>query len=173
MKNGEAFELAEKLGVPFRKELLEWMRKDFGRYCAQCRFLTEGDEYFEETLEIFRSELPLSEMAGDPASGLCLGEEYSDYNRLQFIIQELDGRVLQGLDLLETGLMSSVTRNRYRAAEVLKSWVKIRQQPLSLISFRMYKVLREAKKKETNDKIARTFDLLILGRTEFPEEEQI
>ena len=169
VKEGKGLALAKELGIPLFDELLECLRNDFGHYYFQCRYLMENDDYVEDTLNVFRDNLPLSEMTGEPLEGMCLGAEFEDYDRLQFIIQELDARPMTGADIIETGIGSRVTRNRYRAAEVLKSWVTRTRKPLSLISFRLHTAVAEAAKKEINEDIRKMFELLLKGRTSFVE----
>ena len=89
---GKGLRLAEALNVPFRDHLLAYMRQDFDGSFYNVRYLLEDSAYIEPVLQLYYEKLPLDEMKGDPVEDPCLGDEYIDYDKLQFLIQELESK---------------------------------------------------------------------------------
>ena len=172
VREGKALELAQELGIPFREDLLRNMRMDFsGHYADVCYLMNDGDYYAQEAMRLFREKLPLAEMKGDPVDDLCLGDEYKNHNMLQYMIQELDGRVLEGADFVRAGLESPVTRNRNRALKVLQAWVSAAQKPLSELAPPLFDVVRSLRDKEIRSAAREMAEALLAGKTEFSEED--
>ena len=172
VKEGQALRLADELGLPFRRELLECMRKDFDKNFNNCGYLMKNRDYIEPTLQLFREKLPLSEMAGEPEDNIGLGEEYKSYDQLQFILQELAPYPLTGMDFMTAGLQSPLTRNRNRALTNLKNWVQEKQLPLASLSPELYKLVEDLRDKEVNDDAMVLILPLLDGQTVFTDENE-
>lgn len=151
VKEGKALSLAAELDIPYQDDLLSCMSNDFENCYSSCRWLMFDDAYVEPVLDLFRKKLPLSEMKGEPVDDPCLGEEYRQYNILQFIIQELDSRIMTGTDFVKAGLESPVTRNRYRSLSVLQSWAKNSGKSLAELSDNLYESVKDLQNREIND----------------------
>ncbi len=172
VREGKAQELAEELGLPFREDLLRAMRTDFEHHCGKVSWLmNDGEYYAEQAMALFRERLPLAKMKGDPVDDLCLGDEYRNHNILQYMIQELDGRLLHGTDFIMTGLASPVSRNRNRALKVLQAWVKASGRPLAELAPPLYQAVQTLRSKEINAGARFLADPLLEGKTEFEDEK--
>ncbi|MBQ6294045.1 MAG: hypothetical protein IJK77_09375 [Lachnospiraceae bacterium] len=172
VREGKAQELAQELGLPFREDLLRAMRADFERHCGKVSWLmNDGEYYAEQAMALFREKLPLAKMKGDPIDDLCLGDEYRNHNILQYMIQELDGRLLHGTDFIMTGLASPVSRNRNRALKVLQAWVKASGRPLAELAPPLYQAVQMLRSKEINAGARFLADPLLEGKTEFEDEK--
>ena len=172
VREGKALDLAEELGLPFREDLLRVMRSDFAGHYGDVRYLmNDGDYYAQEAMRLFREKLPLSEMKGDPVDDLCLGNEYKNHNILQYMIQELDGRIFEGADFVRAGLESPVARNRSRALKVLQAWVSAAKKPLSELAPPLFDVVKTLLAKEINPGVRALAEPLLAGKTVFEEED--
>ena len=171
VKEGRALRLAEDLGLPFRNQLLQCLQDDFDKHYYDCRYLISDPSYVEPVIQVFLDKLPLSEMTGDPLADPCIGPEYEQYDQLQFILQELDELPLTGLEIVKAGLVSPVTRNRYRALSVLQSWVQAKASPLSELLPDCYEMVQGLKGKEIDDNCKGMINALLEGQTVFFEDD--
>ena len=171
VRGGKALELAWELGLPFREDLLRAMRADFEKHYADVRYLmNDGDYYAQQAMALFREKLPLAEMKGAPADGLCMGDEYKNHNMLQFMIQELDSRPHAGADFVRAGLESPVSRNRNRALRVLKAWVSAEEKPLEELLPALYEVVERLRDREINPGVRAEAEPLLEGKICFEED---
>ncbi len=172
VKAGRAWDLALALGLPFREDLLRLMRADFEKHYGDVRYLmNDGEYYAQAAMALFREKLPLSAMKGDPVDDLCLGDEYKNHNMLQYMIQELDGRPLEGADFVRAGLESPAACNRNRALKVLQAWVSRAQKPLSELAPPLFDVVKTLLAKEIDPGPRFLAEPLLAGKTEFEEDE--
>ncbi|MBQ2597109.1 MAG: hypothetical protein II581_04295 [Oscillospiraceae bacterium] len=173
-REGKALDLAQELGIPFREDLLRAMRADFEKHCGDVRYLmNDGEYYAQAAMALFREKLPLSAMKGDPVDDLCLGDEYKNHNMLQYMIQELDGRPLEGADFVRAGLESPASRNRSRALKVLQAWVSAAKKPLSELAPPLFDVVKNRLAKEIDPGPRFLAEPLLEGKTEFEEDHVI
>ena len=171
VREGKALDLAEELGLPFREDLLRAMRADFEKHYADVHYLmNDGDYYAQQAMALFREKLPLAEMKGAPADGLCMGDEYKNHNMLQFMIQELDSRPHAGADFVRAGLESPVSRNRNRALRVLKAWVSAEEKPLEELLPALYEVVERLRDREINPGVRAEAEPLLEGKICFEED---
>lgn len=132
----------------------------------------DSPDYVEPTLQLFRKNLPLSDMEGEPEDNLGLGEEYRSYNQLQFILQELGSYPLMGMDFMIAGLKSPVISNRNRVLANLKIWIQARQMPLSELSPELYTLVGQLREKEVNDGAMEMIVPLLEGQTIFINNDE-
>ena len=172
VKECKALRLAEELDIPFRDDLLKCLEKDFDHNYSNCGYLMDSPDYVEPTLQLFRKNLPLSDMEGEPEDNLGLGEEYRSYNQLQFILQELGSYPFMGIEFMIAGLRSPVISNRNRVLANLKIWVQKRQMPLSELSPELYTLVRQLREKEVNGGAMEMIVPLLEGQTIFINNDE-
>lgn len=172
VKEGSSLRLAEKLNIPFRAQLLAYMQRNFDSSYYNVRYLLKDPAYIEPVLRLFHEKLLLTEMKGDPIDDPCMGEEYKNYDKLQFLIQELDDKPLIGLEFIKAALESPASRNRYRALSVLQTWVQAKGTALSALLPELYEEAFLLRKKEINEDNIKMIIPLLEGQTEFPDEEE-
>ena len=170
VKEGCGLRLADKLNIPFRDQMLSYMQRDFDKSSYNVRYLLKDPAYIEPVLRLFHEKLPLAEMKGEPASDPCMGEAYKDYDKLQFLIQELDAMPLTGTEFIKAALQSPAPRNRYRALVVLQAWVQAKKTALSDLLPEIYEVLLLLRDKEVKEDHFKMIDPLLEGRTAFLNE---
>ena len=151
VKEGSGLQLAEKLDIPFRDQLLVSMQNDFDEHYFEVQYLMNDPDYLEPVLKLFHEKLPLDEMKGDPTDDPCIGKEYEDFDKLQYLIQELDDKPLVGQEFIMAALESPVHRNRYRALMVLKAWVEAKDTALSELLPEIYEEVLRLQKREINE----------------------
>lgn len=172
VRNGGSYYLADTIGIPYREQLYKLMEENLSENYYDVRHLLNSDEYLEKTLELFRQNLPFSEMKGAPIDDLCIGEEYKQYDMLQFVLQELDDKPLTGIDFVKAGLESPVSRNRYRALLNLEEWVSDKSVPLEELLPEFIEYVEELKAREIKDENIQMIDALLDGQTEFFDDEE-
>lgn len=170
VRNGEALRLADSLGIPFHKELYDCMERDFDKFYPYCGYLLKDPDYFDKTLDLFRSNLPLDEMIGKPVEGPGLGEEFDKYNKLQMVVQELSDNVMGGTDLVYVALRSPLTRVRSQAVATMNAWTVKAEQPLSSLSKDLYDILHRAYSIEIYPEVKKNMAVLIKGMIGSGEE---
>lgn len=172
VKEGKGLRLADKLMIPFHDQLLSYMQREFDRSYYNVRYLLKDPAYVEPVLKLYHEKLPLAEMKGDPLDDPFMGEEYKDYDKLQFLIQELDAMPLTGTEFIKAALQSPASRNRYRALVVLQAWVQAKGTALSVLLPEIYEDVLLLRKREMKEDHFKMIDPLLEGRTEFPDEEE-
>lgn len=172
VKKGKGFRIAEILDIDCAEDLLAYVNEDFDNLCYQCLPLMMREEYVERVLDLYRRNLPLDQMRGEPADEAGLGSEPEIYTRLGAVIQNLDFYPNTGEDLVITGLWSPVTRVRNTAILILEAWTRILQLPLSAVSETIYRELEELAGKEVNDNIRVKIQKLLDGVVPEPDEEE-
>ena len=169
VKHGKDIELAEELGLDYKADVFKIMQDDFNKHFYLCNILMKDPEYKEPVLELFREKLPLDSMKTKPDKILGLGMEYRNQNILEFILQELRLCPLEGIDFVETGLMSAPIRTRNDALFVLESWVSRNKKPLNELLPKLHSLLCDLREIEPDDNVRKRMDNLIEGKTAFKE----
>ena len=171
LNDGEAIRLAKEMNIPFRKQLMECLNNDFDRQYYRCGDLMEEEEYVEPVLKLFAEKLPLAEMEGEPQDDLGFGKDFEKYNKLEFIMYELEERPLVGMKFMIAGLRSPVIRNRNRALSNLQKWVELTGKPLRELSPELYKEVKTLKTKEVSERPMEMILPLLEGRTVFKDDD--
>lgn len=153
VKEGRGIELARQIGIDYRKPLWEGLRDDFHENYSYVRYLMDDEAYVDDVIDVFTKELPLAQMTTGPAEEMGLGRKFADFQKLDFILQELKDKVGKGEELMKTALKSPVIRNRNMAAAVLKVWVETAEKPLKEISPVLYDTVQEELEKEMREEV--------------------
>ena len=123
--------------------------------------------YAEKTLELFRTNLPLSKMTGALKEDDMAPKEYLSHIELQSILFTLQELPLTGLDLVHTGLFSTLLRDRLSAISVLEHWVQDTNTPLIELSGDLYDQLEELLKQNLPKDLKERVEGLLRGDTVF------
>lgn len=167
VEEGSCLNLAEELGIPFLAQLYENMRKHFDTTYFLCGHLMAEPIYAEKTLELFRNSLPLSKMTGDLKEDDLAPKDYLFHIQLQSILFTLREFPLTGLDLVHTGLFSTLLRDRLSAISVLEHWVQDTNTPLIELSGDLYDQLEELLKQNLPKDLKERVEGLLRGDTVF------
>ena len=169
VKTGRAIPMAKKLGLPYHAALFSCMKHNFKDCFSNCAYLMESPEYLEATLDIFREQLPLREMTGEPVAGFAPSEQFDNYTALNLLLQGLFGHPLAGCDFVVTALNSPYAMQRTGALRVLQSWVTATERPLAELSPELYLAVTELKAREINDCPGEMIAPLLEGKITFHE----
>ncbi len=153
VQEGEMIELAQALGIDYYEPLYQCMERDFGRHFYQCAALMADDTYREKVLGLFRKKLPMQEMVAELEDNRGLGEEYADYSKLVYLVQNLEDYPMCGGDFVELALQSPVVSNRNMALRVLDHWCKKKECTLDSLSGRLAERVRVLKTKECSESV--------------------
>ena len=167
VENGNCLSLAEELGIPFLAQLYENMRKHFDTTYFLCGHLMAEPAYTEKTLDLFRRNLPLSEMTGDLKEETMTPEDFLSHSQLVSVLFTLRELPLTGTDLIRTGLFSTSLRDRLSALSVLEHWVHDSDTPLKELSEDLYDRLQELNKQPLPGELRERIAPLLEGDTVF------
>lgn len=153
LREGKGIELAMQLKIEYKTELFASLKRDFNAHFGSVRYLMQDEAYVDDVILLFTERLPLAQMATGPQNEMGLGQEFADFQKLDFILQELRGKTGKGELLIKTALQSPVVRNRNMAVAVLKSWAEKEEKTLDEIVPALYDTLLSAEKIEVREDV--------------------
>lgn len=153
VQEGKAVELAQSLGIDFYEPLYRCMERDFNGNFYQCAALMGDDAYREKVLALFREKLLMGEMAAKLEEIHGFGEEYADYSKLVYLVQNLVDYPMCGEDFVALALQSPVVSNRNMALRTLDSWCRKKACSLDMLSEDLAKRVRALKKMECSKSV--------------------
>lgn len=116
------------------------------------------EERIRQIVALALEKLPLSEIATGPADNMGIGLAYNPHSCLDFLLQDLGDYPGQGFELIKTGLVSPVTRNRNMAIKALSGW-GAEHWPQGTVE-----LLLQAKADEPNEDTRKNIDNLLAGK---------
>ena len=169
IKNAYGFWLAEKLGLPFKNQLLECIEQNFEENCRKCFWLMDDPDYVEKVVEVFCNKLPFDIITAGAAVGCDFGDEnFKYYAMLESILTEF-GRVPVGREpeLAAAAVQCPSARVRRQGVAVLEVWVKNTGVPLKELLPQVHKLLTDIVADEVCNDITESINELIAGKTAF------
>lgn len=173
IKNAYGFWLAEKLGLPFKNQLLECIEQNFEENCCKCFWLMEDPDYIEKVVEVFCNKLPFDIITAGAAVGCDFGDEnFKYYAMLESILTEF-GRVPVGREpeLAAAAVQCPSARVRRQGVAVLEVWVKNTGVPLKELLPQVHKLLTDIVADEVCNDITESINELIAGKTAFGDSD--
>lgn len=128
------------------------------RDCWYFLMTATTDLQIEHALDLAVKHLPLEKIATGPAKELGLGPGYDAHSDLGYVLQELHRFPGQGWSLIQVGLKSPVTRNRYQALRALAAWDRTKRP------FEIEIELRRAVQLEPDDSLQKKIEAVLEGR---------
>lgn len=169
IKNADGLWLAEKLGLPFKTQLLDCIEQNFEENCCKCFWLMEDPDYIEKVVEVFCNKLPFDIITAGAAVGCDFGDEnFKYYAMLESILTEF-GRVPVGREpeLAAATVQCPSARVRRQGVAVLEVWVKNAGAPLKELLPQVHKLLTDIVADEVCNDITERINELIAGKTAF------
>lgn len=169
IKNADGLWLAEKLGLPFKTQLLDCIEQNFEENCCKCFWLMEDPDYIEKVVEVFCNKLPFDIITAGAAVGCDFGDEnFKYYAMLESILTEF-GRVPVGREpeLAAAAVQCPSARVRRQGVAVLEVWVKNAGAPLKELLPQVHKLLTDIVADEVCNDITERINELIAGKTAF------
>lgn len=173
IKNAYGFWLAEKLGLPFKNQLLECIEQNFEENCRKCFWLMDDPDYIEKVVEVFCNKLPFDIITAGEAVGCDFGDEnFKYYAMLESILTEF-GRVPFGreTELAAAAVQCPSVRVRRQGVAVLEVWVKNAGAPLKELLPQVHKLLTDIVADEVCNDITESINELIAGKTAFGDSD--
>lgn len=173
IKNAYGLWLAEKLGLPFKNQLLECIEQDFEENCCKCFWLMEDHDYIEKVVEVFCNKLPFDIITAGAAADFDFGDEnFKYYAMLESILTEF-GRVPVGREpeLAAAAVQCPSARVRRQGVAVLEVWVKNAGAPLKELLPQIHKLLTDIVADEVCNDITESINELIAGKTAFADSD--
>lgn len=166
VKEGRSVQLANELGIDCKADILRLLETELEKHCYLCVHLMRDDEYRAKAISLFREKLPLDELKAAPMTEFGLGKEFKKQQCLDAIVQHLGNYPLEGVELVETALQCSPTRNRNIALNVLQAWVNAKQTPLEQLLPKTFALLKKLKELEPDEKVREKTEKLLNGEIE-------
>lgn len=169
IKNAYGLWLAEKLGLPFKNQLLDCIEQNFEENCCKCFWLMENPDYVEKVVEVFCNKLPFDIITAGAAADCDFGDEnFKYYAMLESILTEF-GRVPVGREpeLAAAAVQCPSARVRRQGVAVLEVWVKNAGAPLKELLPQVHKLLTDIVADEVCNDITERINELIAGKTAF------
>lgn len=169
IKNAYGLWLAEKLGLPFKNQLLDCIEQNFEENCCKCFWLMEDPDYIEKVVEVFCNKLPFDIITAGAAADCDFGDEnFKYYAMLESILTEF-GRVPVGREpeLAAAAVQCPSARVRRQGVAVLEAWVKNAGAPLKELLPQVHKLLTDIVADEVCNDITERINELIAGKTAF------
>ena len=173
IKNADGLWLAEKLGLPFKNQLLDCIEQNFEENCCKCFWLMEDPDYIEKVVEVFCNKLPFDIITAGAAVGCDFGDEnFKYYAMLESILTEF-GRVPVGREpeLASAAVQCPSARVRRQGVAVLEVWVKNTGVPLKELLPQVHKLLTDIVADEVCNDITESINELIAGKTAFGDSD--
>lgn len=173
IKNADGLWLAEKLGLPFKTQLLDCIEQNFEENCCKCFWLMEDPDYVEKVVEVFCNKLPFDIITAGAAADCDFGDEnFKYYAMLESILTEF-GRVPVGREpeLAAAAVQCPSARVRRQGVAVLEVWVKNTGVPLKELLPQVHKLLTDIVADEVCNDITERINELIAGKTAFGDSD--
>ena len=169
VKEGNGVRLADFLGLPYKDQLMELMRRDFKRAYHWCNTIMGDPDYIDPILSLYRREVPPIILEQDPRDEYEFGSEFEAYRIVNFMIQNLAEYPGKGMDYLIKTISAPVTRSRFQTIRVLKAWVSSAGEPLQECYPELYIRLKEAYNNEPDEKLKADIKRLLDGEINFTD----
>lgn len=152
-----AIDLAHKLRIDCKDDLMRLLENDFDNKTYLCHQLMD-DDHHAKTIEIFRSHLPFESLldAANEDNAVLHGKLYA-------IVQNLANYPLEGTDLIEFCLKCSPVRDRIIALNTLQNWVNLRQTPLETLLPETFHIIQRSIRIEPDNNVRRKMENLLNG----------
>lgn len=169
IKNADGLMLADKLGLPFKNQLLECIEQNFEENCCKCFWLMEDPDYVEKVVEVFCNKLPFDIISAGAAADCDFGDKnFKYYAMLESILTNF-GRVPVGREpeLAAAAVQCPSARVRRQGVVVLKVWVENAGVTLEKLLPQVHKLLTDIVADEVCNDIKESINELIAGKTAF------
>lgn len=169
IKNADGLMLADKLGLPFKNQLLECIEQNFEENCCKCFWLMEDPDYVEKVVEVFCNKLPFDIISAGAAADCDFGDKnFKYYAMLESILTNF-GRVPVGREpeLAAAAVQCPSARIRRQGVAVLKVWVENTGVPLKELLPQVHKLLTDIVVDEVCNDVKESINELIAGKTAF------
>ncbi len=148
VKKGECIRIAEYLEMEYRPQVLAHLREDFSDVNLAAYYLMDDEKSREELLDLYRKNLPLKEMTGEPTAETGYGKENRNYQILEYLVQLLGEYPDTGTDLILCALQSKMVNPRFAALRAIKRWCEAKSCSLEALSPVIYEAVQNAKAAE-------------------------
>ena len=173
IKNADGLMLADKLGLPFKNQLLECIEQNFEENCCKCFWLMEDPDYVEKVVEVFCNKLPFDIISAGAAADCDFGDKnFKYYAMLESILTNF-GRVPVGREpeLAAAAVQCPSGRVRRQGVAVLEVWVENTGVPLKELLPQVHKLLTDIVADEVCNDITESINELIAGKTAFADSD--
>ncbi|MDE5823843.1 MAG: hypothetical protein K2H91_04060, partial [Lachnospiraceae bacterium] len=123
LRQGEAFEIARRLGMDYQEYAFEAVLEDCTKNAWTASRLIADGYKVQEIVDLMYDRLNVESLATGAADEIGLGEAYEAHNALTMILQELGDKAGIGEKLIKPALKSPVVSNRHMALSALEKWL--------------------------------------------------
>ena len=167
---GRGIRQAKALGIPYKEQLLDLMKKNFKKAFHWCSTLMEDSEYVDPVLAVFREKVPPECLAQDSRDEFEFGDEYEADRQINFLLQNLADYSGKGMGYLVRAISAPTVRSRALTIRTLKAWVLEAGKPLLVSYPELHKQLSESYPMELREDLKADKERLLDGNMDFPGE---
>lgn len=171
LREGKGFDLARRIGLPYKEAALQDARRDFSKRFWRGQYLVDDPALFEAFLQLARKECRLEQVAQVELHGAQWKAVGADLS-LKFVLSLLSSKVLVGVDFVQAGLRAFVPGTRSQSVRTLEAWIQADGKPLKELSSELFEQVAALAKVEPDEQLRKRLQRLAEGRMTFPEDEE-
>lgn len=162
LESGKGIRVAQAVGIPYKEKIFRHLKEQFDSGYGNCGALVDDDEYREKMIDVFRTNLPIETMKGEPTNEGGYFPKYGNYNKLAFLIQSLRDYPLCGADLVAAALRMPLVQCRTQALNAIAEWCKAKNCSVKELSDELYQSVEYLKKAEVDNRVKELIEKLEL-----------
>lgn len=164
--NAVEFELARDLGIDYKEQAYHSLLEDFETNFQLASLLMQDNYRVDDIIQLISEKLEVDKLCTGSKDEIGLGEEFSCYRMLSYLLQFLSPYSGKGIELIKSALRMPVVNCRFTALRVIEQWVEIEQKPLKVSFPELYQYLCDILPEEVREDAQKKIKALIEGTNE-------
>ena len=171
MSQGKAveFELARDLGIDYKEQAYHSLLEDFETNFQLAGLLMQDNYKVDDIIQLISEKLEVDKLSTGSKDEIGVGEEFSCYRTLSYLMQFLSTYPGKGIELIKPALRMPVVNCRFTALRVIEQWVEIEQKPLKTSFPELYQYLCDILPEEVREDAQKKMNELIEGILNKPQ----
>lgn len=163
------FELARDLGIDYKEQAYHSLLEDFETNFQLASLLMQDNYKVDDIIQLISEKLEVDKLSTGSKDEIGVGEEFSCYRTLSYLMQFLSTYPGKGIELIKPALRMPVVNCRFTALRVIEQWVEIEQKPLKTSFPELYQYLCDILPEEVREDAQKKMNELIEGILNKPQ----
>ncbi len=163
------FELARDLGIDYKEQAYHSLLEDFETNFQLAGLLMQDNYKVDDIIQLISEKLEVDKLSTGSKDEIGVGEEFSCYRTLSYLMQFLSTYPGKGIELIKPALRMPVVNCRFTALRVIEQWVEIEQKPLKTSFPELYQYLCDILPEEVREDAQKKMNELIEGILNKPQ----
>ncbi len=163
------FELARDLGIDYKEQAYHSLLEDFEKNFQLASLLIQDNYRVDDIIQLISEKLEVDKLCTGSQDEIGVGEEFSCYRILSYLMQFLSIYPGKGVELIKSALRMPVVSCRFTALRVIEQWVEIEQKPLKISFPELYQYLCDILPEEVREDAQKKMNELIEGILNKPQ----